>query len=96
MKSTLSQCALSLWENLNAPLIRHECDHRCGLYKNKKSTYPLASFEFHRDSSVPIMKLIAVLSGMVLVCIFVKKITSRVKRCRVCNFTCTDQHSNCE
>ena len=91
MKSTLSQCAISLWDTIKAPVIRHECDHRCGIYKNRTSSGPLASFEIHRDSSMPLIKLIAIISSMVFVCLLVKKICTRIKHC--CIYSYVNQHS---
>ena len=90
MKSTLSQCALSLWDTIKAPLIRHECDHRCGIYKNRKSTDPLASFEIHRDSSISLIKLIAMIGSLVFICFLVKKMCARIKNC--CVYTCASRH----
>ena len=88
MKSTLSQCAATLWDTVKAPVIRCECDRHYGLYKNKNVTYPIASFDTRRDSDIPLCKLLAVVGIVVAVCILMRKMTLRRSRRRLC--VCAD------
>ncbi len=92
MKSTLSQCATSLWETVKAPVIRHECDRHYGLYRNKNASSPLASFDIRRDSDIPLCKLIVIVGIVVTACVVIKKKMSHKHR-RHCTCTCMDYNS---
>ena len=85
MKNTLPVCARSLWDTVTAPIIRCECDHHYGLYKNKNVTHPIASFDTRRDSDIPLCKLLAVVGIAITMWIIFKKLKANRRICACAN-----------
>ncbi len=65
MKNTICRPVCALWEAAKAPEVRHEIHYECGLYKKKTDHTPIASMHLGNDFSISLIKLLAVIVGII-------------------------------